>query len=318
MNDTAAAQNVAQAPAGAGMVEGRLAAALAGDGFVFTAETTPGASTDLNRISERVAPLKGLADAVNITDGAGARAHVSSVAAAVRLIADGLEPVLQFTGRDRNRIALQGDLLGACALGVRNVLCLSGDSVETGDEPDAKPVFDLDGTRMAAMFARMRNEGVLNSGRAIDPAPAMLIGVADLPIDPPADWRPSGLEKKIAAGADFVQTQYCFDLERARTYMARLADFGVTERLKFLIGIGPLASARQARWMRDNLFGVEIPDGIVDRLEAAADPRAEGKKICTDLLHGLREIPGVAGVHLMAPHQEAACAELIAESGLRD
>ncbi len=298
-------------------VDGRLAAAFAAGGFVFTAETTPGASTDLARVGERAAPLKGLADAVNVTDGAGARAHVSSLAAAVRLIADGIEPVLQFTGRDRNRIALQGDLLGACALGVRNVLCLSGDSVETGDEPDAKPVFDLDGTGMTAMFARMRDRAELNSGRAIEPPPAMLIGVADLPIDPPADWRPTGLEKKIAAGADFVQTQYCFDLARARRYMARLADFGIPEKLKFLIGIGPLASARQARWMRENLFGVEIPDGIVDRLEAAADPRAEGKKICTDLLHGLREIPGVAGAHLMAPHQEAACAELIAESGLR-
>jgi methylenetetrahydrofolate reductase (NADPH) len=295
---------------------GRLEAALRAGHFALTAETSPPDAGAPGPVLDRAGCLKGLADAVNVTDGAGARAHMSALAAAAILARQGIEPVLQFTVRDRNRMALQADLLGAAALGIPNILCLHGDDAKKGDQPETKPVHDIDSRELMRTARRMRDEGTFPSGRAIDPRPGLLIGAADLPIDPKPGWKPDGLLAKIDAGADFVQTQYCFDLARLRRYLAALRDHGVLQRLFVIVGIGPLASAKSARWMNENLFGVHVPDGLIARLDGAADPRAEGRRICVELLQELSEIEGVAGAHLMAPRQELACAEVIVESGL--
>ncbi len=298
---------------------GRLERVLAEGGFAITAETTPALTTDAIKIAERTADLKGLVDAVNVTDGAGARAHLSSLAAAHFMLRENaIEAVVQFTTRDRNKLALERDLLGAAALGMPNVLCLSGDPITIGDEPEATAVNDLDSRGLVALATALRDEGKLPSGREIDAPPRYFVGAADMPIDPPDGWKPTGLEAKIAAGADFVQTQFCFDMKVLRRYLDRLSEFGIPDKLPMLIGIGPLASARQARWMRDNLFGTIMPDAIIDRLEQADDARAEGRRVCAELLQELKATPGVGGAHLMGPRAEAEIAQTIRESGLRD
>jgi methylenetetrahydrofolate reductase (NADPH) len=241
---------------------------------------------------------------------------MGALAAAAILAQAGIEPVLQFTVRDRNRLALQGDLLGAAALGVPNILCLHGDDLSRSDQPEAKPVYDIDSIALMATAHRLRDHGTLPSGRPIEPRPRLLIGAADAPVDPPAGWQPLKLAAKVAAGADFVQTQFCFDLPLLRRYLAALADHGLADKVRILVGIGPLASAKAARWMIDNLRGVHIPEAFIQRLEQAADSRAEGRRICIELLQELAEIDGVAGAHLMAPRGEATIAETIAESGL--
>lgn len=290
---------------------------LAAGRFVVTAEITPPLSASADLLLRRAAPLKGLVDAVNVTDAPGARATMSSFAAAAILHVAGIEPVLQITCRDRNRIALAGDLLGAAAQGVRNLLILHGDDPTTGDQPDAKPVYDLDSRGVMALARDMSARGELPSGRAIEAPPTFHIGAADTPFDPPADFQPRGLEAKIAAGAEFAQTQFCFDVDVAKRYFARLAEHGVTERLKFIVGVGPIVSAKSARWMDENLFGVSVPGHIVDRLEGAADQRAEGKRICVELIEAYREVPGIRGVHIMAPQQKVeAIAEVVDMAGL--
>jgi methylenetetrahydrofolate reductase (NADPH) len=298
--------------------EGRLERALTAGAFAVTAETTPTATTDAGALLDQVMPLRGLADAINVTDGATAKPHLSSLVLAGKMMAEGIEPVLQYTVRDRNRIALQADLLGTGALGIPNILCLTGDDPKNGEEPEAKPVFDLDSASLIRLAKKMRDDGQLNSGREIKVPPKYFIGCADAPVPLKPDWEPKALQAKIAAGADFAQTQYCFDLDICRAYMARLADFGVTEKLPFLVGIGPLASAKQAKWMDANLWGVSIPEPIIKRLEGADDEREEGMKICAELIQEMQEIPGVRGVHLMAPRQEKAMAEVIQRSGILD
>jgi methylenetetrahydrofolate reductase (NADPH) len=277
---------------------------------------TPPLSSNPARLLDKALPLKGYADAVNVTDGASARAHMSSVASAAILVQNGIEPILQVTCRDRNRIAIQSDLLGAAALGVRNVLVLTGDDPKAGDQPETKPVFDLNSTAVIATAKAMRDEAKLPSGREISDPPQLFIGAADLPIDPPAGWKADSLKAKADAGAQFVQTQFCFDMAIVRRYAARLGELGLTERLAILIGIGPLSSARSARWMRQNLYGTTIPDAIIERMEAAKEPKQEGARICAELLQQLAEIPGVAGAHLMAPLNEAAVPTAIEASGL--
>jgi methylenetetrahydrofolate reductase (NADPH) len=279
--------------------------------FAITAEVTPPLSCDPADLLAKALPLRGLADAVNVTDGASARAHMDAPVAAIILLQHGIEPVLQLTGRDRNRIALQSELVGAAAMGVHNLLMLRGDDPKAGDQPDAKPVFDLDSQALVETAAAIRDKGELLHGRKVGGAADFFIGVADAPLDPPADWSPASLLRKIAAGAEFAQTQFCMDLDVLRRYVARLADHGVIERLPLLIGIAPLASARSARWIRDNLKGSIIPERLIDRLEAAVDPKQEGREICVELLHGLAEIDGVAGAHLMAPLNEAAIPDVI-------
>lgn len=296
--------------------QSRLERKLRAGRFAITAEITPPLSSERSDLLKNVLSLKGLSDAVNVTDGASARAHMSALAAATLLVQAGIEPILQLTCRDRNRIALQSDILGAATMGVRNLLILSGDDPSTGDQPETKAVFDLNSRSLIRTAALMRDEAVLPSGRVIAGKVRLFIGAADMPIDPPPDWKPTGLEEKILAGAQFVQTQFCMDGGILRRYIARLAEEGIVPGLFILVGIAPLASARSALWMRSHLFGTIIPDQIVARLEQASDPRKEGKRICVELLQEFSEIKGVAGAHIMAPLNEAAIPEVIKESGL--
>ncbi len=295
---------------------GNLEKALRAGHFAITAETTPTATTLVQPLVDRCRPLKGIADAVNVTDGATAKPHLASLVLAGKLAEAGIEPVLQFTVRDRNRIALQGDLLGAAALGIPNILCLSGDDPKRGEEPEAKTVNDLSSGDLLALARKLRDEGKLNSGRDIAGPPRLFLGAADAPVDPKPEWKPDGLLAKLAAGADFVQTQYCFDLAVLRRYLARLGEFGIPKKVFIIVGIGPLASLKQAKWMHENLWGVSIPEWIFKRLEAAADQKAEGRRICAELIQELATIDGVAGAHLMAPRQEAEMAAAVEDLGV--
>ena len=278
--------------------------------FVVTAEITPPRGADFDSLSAAAEVLKPAVTAVNLTDGAGARVRMSSLTAAIYLKQMGVEPILQVTCRDRNRIAIQSDLLGAAAFDINNMLVLTGDQVDAGDNPDAKSVFDFDSKSLLAATKTMSEQGTTLSGAELSTAPAFFPGAADAPRDPDDDWVPSGLLEKHAAGARFVQTQYCYDMDVLKRYMQRLADHGVTEKLFFIIGLGPLRSAKGATWMRDNLFGTIMPDAVIQRMEAAADPLQEGTKICAELMQEASEIPSVAGAHLMAPglHQEIVSA----------
>lgn len=291
----------------------RLDETLKSRRFAITAEITPPVSCDRNDLLAKALPLKGLADAVNVTDGAGARPHMDSVTAAAILIDNGIDPVLQLTCRDRNRIALQSALLAAATLGVRNLLALRGDNPDAGDQPDAKAVFDLEARSLLQTAARMRDQGELPSGRKISGKADFFLGAADMPIDPPAGWKPAALTAKIDAGAQFAQTQFCMDAQILRRYMARLSDFGIPQKLFMLIGVVPLRSAKSARWIRQHLFGSIIPDAMVDRMEQAADPAREGKAILVDYLEEIATIPGVAGAHIMAPNHDDAVPEVITE-----
>lgn len=294
----------------------KLAQVLQAGQFAMTAETSPPDSAAPQTVLDRVNCLRGVADAVNVTDGASARVHMSALAAAAIMSREGIDPVLQLTTRDRNRLALQGDVLGAAALGIHNFLCLTGDKMTAGDQPDAAEVFEIDSGNLMRQLREMRDEGTFPSGREIKPAPTLFLGAAEMPAEPGENWPAARLQAKIDNGAQFFQTQYCFDLDKVKRYCQALVDGGFTEQAYFMIGIGPLASAKSARWMNENLFGVHVPDAIIARLEGAEDQKAEGRAICAELLQGFAEIDGCAGAHLMAPHQEAACAQVIQESGL--
>lgn len=281
--------------------------------FAVTTEITPGASVDREAFVARAAPLRGLADAVNVTDGAGARAHLDALTAASLLARAGLEPIMQLTCRDRNRIALQSMLLGAAAQDIHNLLLLRGDDPSTGDQPESKPVFDLDALALLNTAASIRDRAQLPHGQAVSGKAYFFLGAADAPIDPAPDWKPAGLLRKVNAGAQFVQTQFCMDATVLRRYMNCLAEHGIPQRVHFLIGVAPFASARSARWIREKLYGSIIPEYIIARLEAASDPKAEGRRICVELMREYQEIPGVSGVHIMAPLNEAAVPQTIAE-----
>jgi len=281
--------------------------------FVITAEINPPLSADPQDLLDIALPLRGVADAVNVTDGASARAHLDALAAAAILGRSGIDPVLQLTCRDRNRIALQSMLVGAAAQGVRNLLVLRGDNPDAGDQPDAKPVFDLDSNTLLATAAAIRDRGALPHGRAVGGKAEFFLGAADTPIDPAADWKPEGLKRKLKAGAQFVQTQFCLDPGVVRRYIERLGEHQLTEQLFILIGLAPLASARSARWIRQHLYGSIIPDALIERLEAAADQRLEGRRICIELMQQMQQIAGVAGVHLMAPLNTGAIPHVISE-----
>jgi len=280
--------------------------------FVMTAELAPPVSCDAKELLRKAADLKGLADAVNVTDGAGARAHMSALAAAALLIGVGIDPILQITCRDKNRIALQSELMGAAALGVHNLLLLTGDDPKAGDQPDTKPVFDIDSKTLIETARRLRDEGTLPTGRKVAGKAAFFIGAADMPIDPPAGWQPTGLLGKVKSGAQFAQTQFCMDAEIVRRYVGALEQAGITKQLAILIGVNPLRSAKSAAWMKSHLYGTIIPDAFIERLEKSTAPEREGVRICVELIEELSTIPGVAGVHIMAPGNDAAIAEVIA------
>jgi 5,10-methylenetetrahydrofolate reductase len=228
----------------------------------------------------------------------------------------GYAPVLQVACRDRNRIAIQGDILGAAAMGVANVLCLTGDGVQAGDQPGALPVFDLDCMSLLETARTMRDESRFLSGRKITSPPHIFLGAAANPFAPPYDFRPLRLAKKIAAGAQFVQTQYCFDIPLFRQFMNRVRDLGLDEKCFILAGVGPLASARTAKWIRSNVPGIHIPDAVIARLEGAENQKLEGRRICVEVMQEVREIAGVSGVHVMAYRQEELVAEIVHESGV--
>jgi len=295
----------------------RLAELLQSRQFAITAEITPPVSCNAADLLAKALPLRGLADAVNVTDGASARAHLSAPIAAAILAREGIEPILQLTCRDRNRIALQADLMGAAASGVHNILLLTGDDPKAGDQPETKAVFDIDSTTLTRTARDLRDKAELPSGRKVAGEARLLLGAADAPIDPPPAWKADKLAAKIAAGAEFAQTQFCMDAGVVRRYAARLAEHHATRGFPLLIGIAPLRSAKSACWMREKLFGTIIPDAYVARLESAVDPAAEGQKIALELIEELATIAGVAGVHIMAPANEAVVPGVIAAARAR-
>ena len=295
---------------------GRLERVLRAGKFAVTAELAPPDSALAEDVYERAAVFDGWVDGMNATDGSGANCHMSSVAMCALLTTVGYSPVLQISCRDKNRIAIQGDVLGAAAMGVSNILCLSGDGVQVGDHPEAKPVFDLDSMSLLETIRIMRDESRFLSGRPITSPPQVFLGAAENPSAPPVDFRPYRLAKKIAAGAQFIQTQYVYDVEELRVFMAKCRDLGLLERCYVLPGVGPLASARTALWIRNNVPGIHIPDAIIKRLEGAENPKQEGRRICVELIQQIREIEGVSGVHIMAYRQEEAVPEIVEQAGV--
>lgn len=296
--------------------DSRLERVLRSGRFAVTAELAPADTSDPKAITQSALVLAEVADAINVTDASGAHVHMSSLAACALLRESGYEPVLQLSCRDRNRIALQGILLGAAAMDVRNVLCLTGDGVQVGDQPEAKPVFDLDSIQLLKTASIMRDSGHFLSGRKIDVPPRLFLGAAANPFAPPYQLRPQRLAKKVEASADFIQTQFCFDMDRFREFMQKVRELGLHERVFILAGVGPLRSAKTARWLRTNVPGVVIPDSIVSRLSNARDEREEGARICVEIIEQIREIEGVSGIHLMAYRQEELVAEMVQRAGL--
>ena len=284
--------------------------------FAVTAELSPPDSADAEEVYTRARVFDGYVDAMNATDGSGANCHMSSVGVCSLLTRIGYATIMQMSCRDRNRLAMQGDVLGAAAMGVANILCLTGDGVQVGDQPEAKPVFDLDCMSLLSTVRMMRDQSCLLSGRQLTSPPKVFLGAAANPFVPPLDSRPFRLAKKIKSGAEFVQTQYCFDLPRLKHFMTEVLDLGLHEECFILVGVGPLASAKAGIWIRDNLPGVYIPDCVVDRLASSTRPRQEGKRICMELIQQIREVDGVSGVHVRAHRQEEAVAEIIGASGV--
>jgi 5,10-methylenetetrahydrofolate reductase len=307
----------AQTPAEARPASGPFESACRSGRFVVTAEVTPPDSADGEELLARARPLRGLLDAINVTDGAGAHCHMSSLAAAALLAREGHQPVFQIACRDRNRIAMQADIIGAAALGIRNLLCITGDHVRTGDHPQARPVFDLDAVSLLEVARGMRDAGTYASGRKLGTRPDLFLGATANPFAPPYEERVANLERKLAAGAQFIQTQYCLDVPRLEQFLERVRSRGLEGRFHLIVGTGPLVSARTARWMAANVPGVHIPEALVRRLEQAADPVREGVRICVETIERLRSLRGVAGVHLMAHRREPLIAEIIDRASLR-
>ena len=296
---------------------GRLERVLRMGAFAVTTELAPPDSADPQEVYRQAALFDGVVDGINATDGSGANCHMSSIAVCALLSRKGYSSVLQMACRDRNRIAIQGEVLGASAMGVANVLCLTGDDVSAGDHPEAKPVFDLGAMTLLKTVRMMRDESRFLSGRKLDEPPRLFIGAAANPFAPPLAFRPERLASKIKAGAQFIQTQYCFDIPQFKEYMARVRDLGLLDKVYILAGIGPMVSARSASWIRDNVPGIHIPDEIISRLLGAGKrQKAEGRKICIELIQQLQEIEGVAGVHIMAYRQEEAVESIVKQSGV--
>jgi len=295
---------------------GRLERVLRAGAFAVTSELAPPDSADPEEVYRRARIFDGYVDAINATDGSGANCHMSSLAVCALLTRIGYAPVMQISCRDKNRIAIQGDVLGAAAMGVCNMLCLTGDGVQAGDHPQAKPVFDLDSTSLLALGTTMRDEHRFQSGRKLSYSPRVFFGAAENPFAQPVDWRPMRLAKKVAAGAQFIQTQYCFDLTGLRLFLRQVEDLGVLDQVFILPGVGTLPSAKTAEWMRRNVPGVHIPDAIIKRLAGADKPKQEGIAIAAEITQQLREIRGVAGVHIMAFKMEESVPEIVERSGV--
>ena len=279
--------------------------------FVFTTETSPPDSGNKDVVLKEVECLNGLADAINVTDGAGANSHMSALATAAILAQNSIEPILQFTTRDRNRIAIQGDLLGGWALDIPNILCLYGDEVKGGDQPNTKEVRDLDTIGLLKTAQEIKIKKMYPSGRKIANAPEFFIGGADTPYKINNDFDGSNLRKKIDAGVEFFQTQYAFDEEILEKYMLKLKQLKITDKAFFIIGLGVIKSANSARWMNKNLFGINIPEKIINRIEQSNDESLEGVKVCIELINKYKLIEGVSGIHLMGYKQEKEISSVI-------
>jgi methylenetetrahydrofolate reductase (NADPH) len=302
----------------------RLEKVLAAGEFAVTAELGPPKSADLDLIGKKASLLKGCVDAVNITDNQTAIVRVSSIGVGKLVLDMGLEPIIQITCRDRNRLAIQADLLGAYLMGIRNVLCLTGDHQCFGNHPTARYVFDLDSVQLIRMIRDMRDKKVFacgdpikNSKKADVKEPRVFVGGAANPFGDPFEFRVIRLEKKVDAGVDFVQTQCIYDMDRFGKWMQQVRRRGLHERCKILAGVTPLKSAGMARYMRDQVAGVTVPGYYVDRMTGARDPKAEGIDICVEQIRRLRRMKGVAGVHIMAIEWEEKVAEIVEKAGLR-
>jgi methylenetetrahydrofolate reductase (NADPH) len=297
---------------------GGLRGALAAGRFAVTAEIGPPRGVDPHSVGQSAALLRGWVDAANVTDNQGAHVRLSSLAGSLLAAEAGVEPVMQLTCRDRNRIALQSDLIAAATLGIPNVLLLTGDHPVFGDHPDAKPVFDLDSVQLVWTARTMRDDGLLLSGRPLDPRPGFLIGAVENPFAPPTGFRAARLGKKVAAGAEFCQTQFVFDVAGFARFMAEVVDRGLATRCAVLAGVGPIRSLRAYEFIRTKVPGVRIPDEVGRRLRGVPADRvaAEGVALCVETIQALREIPGVAGVHVMAFGYERGIPEILERAGL--
>jgi len=280
--------------------------------FAFTGELGPPRGTDTEEVREKARFLKGNVDSVNITDNQTAVVRMSSWAASLLIMEEGLEPNYQMVCRDRNRLAMQGDILGASALGIRNMLCLSGDHQQFGDHPDAKGVFDIDSTQLIAMVKQMRDEGLFLSGGEIEHPPKMFIGAASNPFAEPYEWRVNRLAKKIQAGADFIQTQCIYNMDRFREFIRVANEEGLTEKVYILAGVTPMKSVGMARYMKSKVPGMDVPDEIIDRLKGVEKNKVadEGIKIACEQVEEFKEMKGVHGVHMMAIEWEHKVPEI--------
>jgi 5,10-methylenetetrahydrofolate reductase len=294
----------------------RLGRILHAGTFAVTAEVVPPRSADPGTVTEQARALVGYADAVNVTDNPTGSVHMTPVAGSAMVAEAGLEPVLQLTTRDRNRLGLTSDLLGGWALGARSVLCLSGDPTSLGDDPDARGVFDMDVMELVRLAATLRSDGRSLAGHELKPAPKFFIGVADLPLAPGYD--PARLEQKADAGADFVQTQIVYDVDAFGEWAETIRARGLFDRLFVLAGVAPPRGPRSARFMREHLPGVVVPDAVIERLEAAGpdDAPDAGVELTVEVVRLLREVPGVAGVHVMGLGKEESVRRVIADAGL--
>lgn len=297
----------------------RLEATIRSGRFAVTAEVAPPLGADAEPLRQKVRALKGWVDGVNLTDNPSAYVRMSSWAASTIVLSEGVDPVFQLQCRDRNRIALQSDLIGASAVGIPNVLLLTGDHLRFGDHPEAKGVFDLDSVQLVWLAATLRDRGTLLSGRALKPPPNWLIGAVENPFAPPLGFRATRLAKKVAAGADFVQTQFVFDLATFESWMAQVVDLGIAERCAVIAGVGPIRSLRALEHMRNDVPGVVVTDDVAKRISSQPESRMEeeGIDLCAETIARLREVPGVAGVHVMAYAFEQAIPEILTRAGLK-
>jgi len=286
---------------------------------LLTCEIASGDSADPQDLQRRARLVRDHVDAVNVPDNTAGVVHMSALAAAAILVREGIDPILHVTCRDRNRLALQSDLVGAAALGVRNVLCLTGDHTIHGDHPGAKPVFDLDSLQLLGLVATLRRGRYL-SGREIRPAPELLPGATENPFAPPYDFRPLRVQKKVEAGARFLQTQIIYNVPRFAAFMARVRDLGLDRRIAILAGVAPLRSARSARYMQERVPGMEVTDAVIRRMDQAGPERGraeeEGLRIAVEIVEQIREIKGLAGIHLMPIHWEEAVSEIASRARL--
>ncbi len=302
------------------MIPGRggLRAALDSGRFVVTAEIGPPRGADPDSVASKAALLRGWIDAANVTDNQSAHVRLTSLAGSVLAARAGVEPVMQLTCRDRNRIALQSELIAAGTLGIPNVLLLTGDHPCFGDHPDATPVFDLDSVQLVWTARTLRDEGRLLSGRPVEPRPQWLIGAVENPFAPPLRFRATRLGKKVAAGAEFVQTQFVFETAIFERWMVEVRDLGLPARCGVIAGVGPIRSLRALEYISRSVPGIHVPDEVHRRLRGVPADRVaeEGTRLCVETVQQLRETPGVAGVHVMAFGHERGVPEILERAGL--